>query len=334
MAIVQIQLRRDNTQNWTLNPILASGEPAYDTDLKTLKIGDGSSNYLTLPALDFHLHEQSLDTTDSVTFANVSSSYMDFDELGNGYGTPPPHKPGRVWYDHEEGALSVYNFVDGPTMNLGQEQWMRAINSTGAEILDGTPVFISGSQGDNPYMHPAYALQHHHHTKPVHIVGVVTHDVPNNSIGFITTSGRVNGVDTSLFDAGRLLYLSSSAGEYTQDRPEFPYEAIQVGGVLRSHANDGIIFVRTKEPIHFNDISGLSGSDETNNEIWVYRDNPGVWTNAKDDLHLTGSYTFTEDVPTTTTDSGSKGEIRVDNERIYVCIADNTWKRSAILASW
>jgi len=50
---VKIKLRRDTYTNWyTANPILALGEPSYDTTNNKIKVGDGSSswrnlNYLT-----------------------------------------------------------------------------------------------------------------------------------------------------------------------------------------------------------------------------------------------------------------------------------------------
>jgi hypothetical protein len=43
-------IRRDTTANWAAaNPVLAAGEPAYDTQQRTLKIGDGSTHYNSLP---------------------------------------------------------------------------------------------------------------------------------------------------------------------------------------------------------------------------------------------------------------------------------------------
>lgn len=48
-----IQFRRDTTANWEANKniVPAAGEPCYDLDLKTLKIGDGSTTYEKLPAI-------------------------------------------------------------------------------------------------------------------------------------------------------------------------------------------------------------------------------------------------------------------------------------------
>lgn len=47
------QIRRDTTANWLLNKdtIPAAGEPCYDLELKTLKIGDGSTTYENLPVI-------------------------------------------------------------------------------------------------------------------------------------------------------------------------------------------------------------------------------------------------------------------------------------------
>ncbi len=48
----QIKLRRDTTANWELeDPVLAQGEPGYDTDTGELKIGNGSSVWTALSAI-------------------------------------------------------------------------------------------------------------------------------------------------------------------------------------------------------------------------------------------------------------------------------------------
>lgn len=48
-----IQFRRDTTENWYLHRdiVPAAGEPCFDLDLGTLKIGDGVTSYENLPAI-------------------------------------------------------------------------------------------------------------------------------------------------------------------------------------------------------------------------------------------------------------------------------------------
>jgi hypothetical protein len=48
---IQIQLRRDTAENWLAkNPILAPGEPGFEIDTGTLKIGDGVTAWIDLQA--------------------------------------------------------------------------------------------------------------------------------------------------------------------------------------------------------------------------------------------------------------------------------------------
>ena len=46
----KIQVRRDTSVNWaTNNPILLPGEIGFDTTIKKIKIGDGTSQWNQLP---------------------------------------------------------------------------------------------------------------------------------------------------------------------------------------------------------------------------------------------------------------------------------------------
>lgn len=48
--VTRIQLRRDTAANWTtVNPVLALGEPGFETDTKKAKTGDGVTAWATLP---------------------------------------------------------------------------------------------------------------------------------------------------------------------------------------------------------------------------------------------------------------------------------------------
>ena len=49
---VKFQFRRDTTANWSAaNPVLAEGEPGYDTTLKIWKVGDGVTAWNSLTAI-------------------------------------------------------------------------------------------------------------------------------------------------------------------------------------------------------------------------------------------------------------------------------------------
>jgi hypothetical protein len=48
---------------------------------------------------------------------------------------------------------------------------------------------------------------------------------------------------------------------------------------------------------------------------------------------VTGEITLEGSAPASATSSGTAGDIRYDASYLYVCVATNTWKRSA-LATW
>jgi hypothetical protein len=68
---MRIQFRRDTTENWLLykDVVPAAGEPCFDMDLKTLKIGDGVTTYENLPSIggvDIKVDDKSLVLKDGV----------------------------------------------------------------------------------------------------------------------------------------------------------------------------------------------------------------------------------------------------------------------------
>lgn len=224
--------------------------------------------------------------TGAVTASMVSASYIDLNVIAA--GNEPAHKAGRIFFSEEDGALSVYNEEADITLQLGQEFWVRAFNPTDNTILNGTPVRASGSQGDRIAIYPALAEDH---TQGVHfdshIIGVATHDIEASSEGYVTAQGIVRGVNTTGFAAGDTLYLQTGSAGLRNSPPPFPYDIVQVGYASKIAAN-GFIFVEPKEPVHFNNISGLSGSAQGPGDLWVYQAN-NAWAPTKT---LSGSYTI------------------------------------------
>ncbi len=234
--------------------------------------------------------------TTSITASAISSSYIDLDPLP--LGSEPAYKEGRIFYSSEDGALSVYNSEADITLQVGQEFYKKVKNGLGSPILNGTPVRISGSLGGNPLAYPATSQDHTTGGGiefANHIIGIATHDIGANGVGFVTELGTVNNVNTLLFTAGDTLYLQTGspatpAEHFRNSPPPFPYDIIQAGTVLVSNATTGKIEVNVKEPIHFANISGLSGSASSTGELFIYEDSiKNAWSPGRT---FSGSYTF------------------------------------------
>ena len=233
----------------------------------------------------------SLFVTGAVTASSISSSYIDLVPLTN--GDIPSHKEGRIFFGQEDGALEVYNDEADITLQVGQEFWVRVYNDSGLEILNGTPCRVSGSQGDRLKAWPAISENHTGSAEfENHILGVSTHDIGDGEEGYITAQGIVRGVDTSEFIAGDILYLQTGSAGYRNTPPPFPYDIVQVGYVARSASPNGFIFVEPVEPVHFSNISGLSGSNPSLGDLWVYQSN-NAWSpsNILPNIIASGSFT-------------------------------------------
>ena len=152
----------------------------------------------------------------------------------------PSHQEGRLFYDSENHALVVYNEESEVTQQLGQEEYLRVRNNTGATITNGTPVIITGSHGNiAPTIAPANAAS----DTNSRVVGLATHDIENNSFGYVTTYGIVRGIDTSSFSDGDEIFLSTAPGSLTVTCPVIPNYCAPIGYVIRSHAANGSVLV-------------------------------------------------------------------------------------------
>ena len=255
--------------------------------------GDGTTEQVTIDNVEntvsasYALTASYAETFNATTVISniVSASYIQFNVTAD--QDAPEWEEGVVYYNAEDGALTVYNDEADISLQVGQEFWIRVYNGSDGPILNGTPVRASGSQGDRIVVYPALAEDHT--SGPVfdnHILGLATHTIESSTEGYVTAQGIVRGVDTTEFTAGDILYLQTGSVGLRNTPPPFPYDIVQVGYVARSQQN-GFIFVEPKEPVHFSNISGLSGSYTPEiGDLWVYQSN-NSWTHTKT---LSGSY--------------------------------------------
>ena len=149
------------------------------------------------------------------------------------------YEAGKLFYDVNEGCLSFMPMFDGPILQIGQELWIWGYNNSGSTIVDGSVVYLSGATGSIPEVDLAQANT----VVTSRMIGVATMDIANGAFGFITTRGKLRGIDTSSYSTGDPLYLSESvAGGLTDTVPTTGY-VVKVGTVISSNATTGSIHV-------------------------------------------------------------------------------------------
>lgn len=151
----------------------------------------------------------------------------------------PPHTKGLLFYDKSKEALSYYNENSDVMVNLGQEMLIRVKNETGSTIFNGSVVYPIGVSDGNVLID----LANSHEKDKCRLVGVVTTDIPNNTIGYVTKIGEVGGLDTSSFLTGNILYLSNVPGQLTNIKPTGSSYITQIAAVKTISPTAGSIVV-------------------------------------------------------------------------------------------
>ena len=170
----------------------------------------------------------------------------------------PSYTAGQMFYDAANGTFSMHGSEPDITLQIGQESWVAVRNETGSTIPDGTPVYISGANGNMPLITQCDADT----LAASQIVGICTHDIENNTNGFVTAFGLVRNLNTVAFIVGATLYVSQTAGTLTATAPVAPAYVAIAGVVTRSHVNLGSILVtpvQAENPI-ISSITGLQAA--------------------------------------------------------------------------
>ena len=195
---------------------------------------------------------QSVETTSDVTFNSVTTDTINFGS----------------------DATLTWNSVDGTvdiaygdaTLQVGQEQ--HYYGKATEAISNGDVVMFAGVQGDHILFAKADV------TVPGFIsewvIGVATEDMLLNDFGYVTSFGKVRGIDTTGYTAGDLLWLDpATPGGLITSEPSGNVDHVLVAAATNSTVN-GTIFVRVTVTHTFDELPGFDTSAKTNGSIIVW----------------------------------------------------------------
>jgi hypothetical protein len=196
---------------------------------------------------------------------SVSTDYVQFD-----VNYSDTQAEGRLQWNAEDGTLEYG--LPGGTVNLqvGQEHVVRVRNETGLLIANGTPVYIIGASGNKPLIALADADSTNSIPEAV-VLGVTTEAIDDDANGFVTLMGLVRDVDTDGIDVGKMLWLSTTPGEYTDTKPTAPNRGVPIGQVIAAHSTEGVIYVRINVIPPMIGLSDVLSAAPNDNEVlkWV-----------------------------------------------------------------
>ena len=150
----------------------------------------------------------------------------------------------------DQGALTTrawfrfFQLLQNATENAALTQYTVVENTTGSTIPKGSAVGFVGVGANNVLSVAPYLADGS--SPSLYILGVMAEELPDSgATGLCCVWGNVNGIDTSAFSVGDVLYASPTvAGAFTNVKPTAPDNVIPMAAVLISSATAGDIFVR------------------------------------------------------------------------------------------
>ena len=190
----------------------------------------------------------------------VSASYASTASSANSFTVRTALTASGLKYPTADGAADEFLTTDG-SGNLAFD-WVKTLhqnihNADSVTILRGTPLYISGSTGDNANVYLADAALTNR--RPATLIAYDATLAPG-ATGTGIISGEIQGVNTNAYPEGTVVYLAAGGG-WTATRPTGSDILVQSLGVMTRQASNG-------RGIVFNQIGNnlpnlLSGS------IWV-----------------------------------------------------------------
>jgi len=178
--------------------------------------------------------------TSTSTWTDTSAATLDYLTLRPDEDLA--HAEGKMYYNDEYKALTVFTDVVGSSLQVGLEDWVRVLNNTGSAIPNGTPVYATGASGEVITIAPADATTE----AKAQVLGIATNTIANGAQGWATTRGFISGIDTSTLTAGLRIHLAPD-GSIQNAAPTYPYYPTDLGTCVVSDATNGYIYVDIKE---------------------------------------------------------------------------------------
>lgn len=281
-----------NAYSVDLTPILSTGGTSVtaftynNSNTLTISSSNGSSYSATINTVT------GLTVNGDVTFNEGSLLNPDYIDFNISY-TGNTIVEGRMYWDEDNGTISLGLHDNEVLLQLGQENLYYIKNQSGATIENGRVVRASGTLGTSGRILGEYMIADGS-IEGKYTLGVATQDILNGADGYVTEFGLVRDIDTTgslygeIWSDGDILYVSPTiAGGLTNVRPQSPNINIEIGIIVYSNAN-GSIFVRPHRYPRVSDLQNVTATGATDGDLLLF---DGVtWINSKT---LNGSYTIT-----------------------------------------
>jgi hypothetical protein len=186
----------------------------------------------------------------------------------------PTEQGGIYWDDTRSTAALIMN---GTLQHIGQDVFYYVKNSSGSTIAKGTSVRFDGTDGASGHLLIAPFLADGTYAS-TYFMGVTAEEILNGEFGQVMHFGELDGIDTSGYTAGDLLYASTTvAGGFQTTAPIAPNNIVLIAAAVNSK-NNGAIIVRPTYGSNINTDEGVKITTPTTGDLLQLQAG-GLWEN-------------------------------------------------------
>lgn len=312
-AIIPIQLRRGTLAQWqSANPVLEYGEygvvlseGATETPAGFI-IGNGTDDFNTLWGSTtsvfkpFSFTEDAVDTlegevkkwfdvpTDTGQILSFNANSNELEPVVAGVSgqflmRDDNAQQGVVWtYPPIYGDMlkSEYDTDEDGVVDSAEREQIAVKNNTGGTLTKGTIVYIASSSSSAMYPEVLKANAATEATSSK-TIGAVYEDILQGEIGYIITSGKVHNLNTSMYNVGDKLWLSTTAGQVTTTPPTQPNHTVFIGHVVRKQNNNGGILYAIQNGYELQELHNVLITSVQNEDVLMYNSTTSLWENTQ-----------------------------------------------------
>ena len=220
--------------------------------------GGGGGGDVTGPASSTDNAITRFDGTTGKLLQNSSATLSDVGGIAAdtlAISTTPTGAGGTGIFRYDTGEKVPEVGIDGITLKIGVQEYVRVYNDTASTMAKGAVVYISGAQGNRVAVRLADASSESTSTGTL---GIVSQSITAGAEGFVQVSGPMYNLNTIGLTAGALLFLSETAGEWTQTDPPPPAHGVRLAYVERVHASVGSVYIKVDNGYELGELHNVS----------------------------------------------------------------------------
>lgn len=193
---------------------------------------------------------------------DAAPTYVQFDtSVGS-----PASVEGKLQWDSDFGTLSFGLEGNNSVQQVGMNQFAYCYNAEATTLNKGEAVYIFGGQGSQVSVKRASNVGDPTSSKTL---GVVSESIASGGSGYVCTYGVLQGIDTSGYSEGAILYLGETAGTLTDTEPATPLHMVFVAVVIKADVG-GELWIRPQNGYEISELHDVSISSPESGDVVTY----------------------------------------------------------------